>query len=36
MKDLPVKELIFSPLFQGIEEKELSAMLNCLSGSVKT
>ena len=36
MKDLPVKELIFSSLFQGIEEKELSAMLNCLSGSVKT
>ena len=35
MSEFPVKELKHSPLFRGITEDELTAMLDCLSGSIR-
>ena len=35
MSEFPVKELKHSQLFRGITEDELTAMLDCLSGSIR-
>ena len=35
MSEFPVKELKHSPLFRGITEDVLTAMLDCLSGSIR-
>lgn len=35
MKEFPIKELKLSPLFLGLEEKELADMLDCLDGNIR-
>ena len=35
MCTFPIKDLIHSPLFRGITEDELTAMLDCLSGHIR-
>lgn len=35
MKEFPIKELKLSPLFLGLEEKELADMLGCLDGNIQ-
>lgn len=35
MKEFPIKDIKHSPLFQGVKEEELTAMLGCLDGHIR-